>query len=82
MNANKAVELGFADKVMYADDEEPADAKPEFTWNTANTGMFSRATVTNSLLGKIPRSKDPPAPVKPTGIPAESFYKRLSSILH
>jgi len=85
MNANKAVELGFADKIMFADDEEPA-AEPEFTWNRAGAGLFSRAAVTASLLGKIPKPKakpaEPSAPVKPAGTPIESLDKRLSLISH
>jgi len=82
MNANKAMELGFAEKIMFTGDEEPADdAKPEFTWNTATVGMFSRAAVTNSLLGKIPKQKSP-TPAKPTGTPIESLDKRLSLISH
>lgn len=90
MNANKAIELGFADKVMFADDEAPADTEPKITWNKASGGLFSRVAVTNSLLGKIPKPKDkdpiPPAepeqPVKPTGTPIESLEKRLSLISH
>jgi len=72
MNAKKAVELGFADKVLYADGEAPTDAKKLPAWNTAG-GMFSRAAVTNSLLGKIPKAEEPaepPAPDEPTEPPA------------
>ena len=91
MNANKAIELGFADKIMFADDE-PTDEKTGITWNTATLGMFSRAAVTNSLLGKIPKpkAKDPVPPekpepqetAKPAGTPIESLDKRLSLISH
>ena len=77
MNANKAIELGFADKIMFADDEEE-DTKTELSWNTANIGMFSRAAVTNSLLGKIPKPKEK----EPDGTPIESLFKRLSLISH
>ena len=86
MNAHKAVELGFADKILYADGEESTDTKPELAWNTVNVGMFSRAAVTNSLLGKIPKPKakepEPPAPAEPAGIPADSLYHRLNLINH
>jgi len=72
MNANKAVELGFADKIMYADDAEPED--------TGQSVIFSRAAVTNSLLGKMPKPKNPePAP---QGVPYEQLRKRLSLISH
>jgi ATP-dependent Clp protease protease subunit len=82
MNANKAVELGFADKILYAPDTETEDDTPAFTWNKAGGMLFSRAAVTNSLLGKMPK---PPAKSEPpveTGTPIESLDKRLSLISH
>ena len=84
MNANKAVELGFADKIMFADDVEPDESEePQFAWNKAGV-LFSRAAVTNSLLGKIPKPKpaERAEPAKPTGTPIESLAKRLSLISH
>ncbi len=84
MNAHKAVELGFADKIMFteetpAGDGRSADDGPDFAWNKA--GLFSRSAVTNSLLGKIPKPQntDPP---KATGTPIESLDKRLSLLSH
>jgi len=68
MNANKAVELGFADRVMFAGNKEAFD--------TGQGHIFSRAAVTNSLLGKIPKAKPK------TGTPIESLDKRLSLISH
>jgi len=65
MNAKKAVELGFADKIMFADLVDPE--------NTGQSLLFSRATVTNSLLGKLPK---PQPQIKP-GTPIESLDKRL-----
>jgi len=95
MNANKAVDLGFADKILYADGEEPADTKDARTWHTSNVGLFSRAAVTNSLLGRIPKPKaqenpDPAEdsakqdidPAEPSGVPADSLYHRLNLINH
>jgi ATP-dependent Clp protease protease subunit len=85
MNAHKAVELGFADKIMFAVEETPdADAGPEFTWNRASAGsscggLFSMTAVTNSLIGKIPKPADPKTPA---GTPIESLDKRLSLISH
>ena len=68
MNANKAIELGFADKMMFGKNEEVFDM--------GQGHIFSRAAVTNSLLGKIPK-------VKPkTGTPIESLDKRLALISH
>jgi ATP-dependent Clp protease protease subunit len=82
MNANKAVELGFADKILFTQDEEPEETEPTFSWN--KTGMlFSRAAVTNSLLGKMPKpAKTEPAPAQPAGTPIESLDKRLSLLSH
>ena len=65
MNAKKAVELGFADKIMFADFIDPA--------NSGQSLLFSRATVTNSLLGKLPKSQPKPK----HGTPIESLDKRL-----
>ena len=69
MNANKAIELGFANKLLFTDDERPMQ-------DTGQLLMFSRAAVTNSLLGKIPKQKPK------TGTPIESLDKRLSLITH
>ena len=74
MNANKAVELGFADKIMYADDAEPEDA--------GQSVIFSRAAVTNSLLGKMPKPKAKDPEPAPQGVPYEQLRKRLSLITH
>lgn len=68
MNAHKAVELGFADKILFTESEESQDIGEGL--------IFSRAAVTNSLLGKIPKPKSK------TGTPIESLYKRLSLISH
>ena len=69
MNANKAIELGFADELLFTENERtPQD--------TGQLLMFSRAAVTNSLLGKIPKQK------QKTGTPIESLDKRLSLITH
>lgn len=45
MNANKAIELGFADDLLFKSDEDSASAENSFT--------FSRRAVTNSLLSKV-----------------------------
>ena len=61
MNAHKAVELGFADGILYTENEESA---PD---NTVEALIFSRMAVTNSLLSKFPAATpvaetEPPAP--------------------
>lgn len=45
MNANKAVELGFADDILRRD--EPMEEQP------ANALMYSEAQVVNSLMGRL-----------------------------
>lgn len=67
MNANKAVELGFADKIMFAEGEKTA----------ADSLIFSRMAVTNSLISKLPKQPKPK-----TGASIESLDKRLSLISH
>lgn len=56
MNAKKAVELGFADKILYTDKE------PE-TEPILDSYLFGRRVVFNSLLSKLPKAQPPePAP--------------------
>jgi ATP-dependent Clp protease protease subunit len=67
LNANKAVELGFADGILFkGEDETPPDQLLE------NSFMFSRRAVTNSLLNKLPKTKLAKPPV-----PADELEKRL-----
>lgn len=69
-NAKKAVELGFADKILFSDDaEEAGEDKP------LEAVMFSRKAVTNSLLSKL-------MPEKKNGTPIEQLEKRLSLLAH
>jgi ATP-dependent Clp protease protease subunit len=76
MNAHKAVELAFADEVLYSENEQRDNS----------VGMsFSRMAVTNSLIDKFTaksaKPKDSTIPNN-TGIPIETLDKRLSLILH
>lgn len=75
MNANKAVELGFADKIMFAEGETTA----------ADSLIFSRMAVTNSLISKLPKQQKPktgtPSDVA-KATPVEWLDKRLSLISH
>ncbi|MDU2265253.1 head maturation protease, ClpP-related [Clostridium celatum] len=64
-NAQKAVELGFADKVLYEDSEEVTDGF-----------IFDKVTVTNALMRKIPKVKETQL-VGNTGIPHDQLLKRL-----
>jgi ATP-dependent Clp protease, proteolytic subunit ClpP len=69
MNAKKAVELGFADSVLYESREHPAD-------DAADGLIFSRAAVTNSLLSKIGQGKTR------NHVDAEPLKRRLFSMAH
>ena len=69
MNAKKAVELGFADSVLYADAQRPLT-------DTVDGLIFSRAAVTNSLLSKFGQG------TQANNVDAEPFKKRLFSISH
>ena len=70
MNANKAIELGFADDLLFKSDEGSASAENSFT--------FSRRAVTNSLLSKVKghRTSNPVL----TGTPIYDLEKRLNLI--
>lgn len=69
MNSKKAVELGFADSVLYEHREYSAD-------DTADGLIFSRAAVTNSLLSKIGQGKTR------NHVDAEPLKRRLFSMAH
>ncbi|MDO4564708.1 MAG: Clp protease ClpP [Clostridia bacterium] len=75
MNANKAIELGFADDVL-KDEKKVADEFAAFS--------FSRRAVTNSLLNKLTRSGKPTEPEKPeaTGRSVDALYERLNIMKH
>ncbi len=65
-SANKAVELGFADKVLYEDNQEEA----------TDGFIFDKVTVTNALMRKIPKAKQTQS-VAETGTPHDQLIKRL-----
>jgi ATP-dependent Clp protease, protease subunit len=69
-NARKAVELGFADGILFMEDESfPSE------FEVSGGMIFSRQAVTNSILQKL-KSKE-----KPKGTPIESLEKRLFLLL-
>ena len=72
LSANSAVEMGFADGMLYADSEKGAHA------HALTNLVFSRRAVTNSLLDKLKR-KSPPASAP--GTPVADLDKRLA-LLH
>lgn len=72
MNANKAIELGFADGVL--EDSKRHQATPTYS--------FSRRAVTNSLLDKVKTKEQPQPKPEPQGVLAESLQKRLNLIIH
>ena len=80
MDANKAVELGFADDVL-ARAEIPEDMEPP-----AVSMLYSKAAVVNSLMDKIaakcrtnPKKTEDP---KPKGRSVDSLYERLNLLKH
>jgi ATP-dependent Clp protease, protease subunit len=73
MNANKAMEYGFADGIL-EDEKKSPEAVVSFA--------FSRKAVTNSLLNKLAK-KSAPAPkpeVKPEGRCVDELKERLNAI--
>ena len=65
-NSTKALELGFADNILFSSEEE----------GIAEAMMFSRKAVTNSLLSKlIPKKEEPKTPI-------EQLEKRLNLLAH
>ena len=68
-NAKKAVELGFADKILF--DKEEQDEEEEI-----EAVIFSRKAVTNSLLNKLIQKKEEQK------IPVDQLEKRLNLLIH
>lgn len=63
LNANKAIELGFADDIMFMENKT----------TTENSFSFSRRAVTNSLLNKLSNQK-----ITEKGTPIDQLDTRLN----
>ena len=75
MNANKAVELGFADEILFKGEGDEEAALSE------NSFAFSRRTVTNSLFTKVARHERlEQYAAKNAGTPITDLDKRLNLI--
>jgi ATP-dependent Clp protease protease subunit len=80
MDANKAVELGFADEVMKRDKPDEDDEDEDEKDNTEGSMLYSEAKVVNSLMDKIAarcriEKKDSQADTK---VSADSLMERLN----
>lgn len=72
-SAKKAVELGFADRVLYEADSEPKD----------EGFIFDKVTVTNALLGKFPKGSKSKATSKmDSGTDNKASYEELNKRLN
>jgi len=67
LSAHKAVELGFADDLLFQAADDPAPPQQE-------SFAFSRRTVTNRLLNKLPREAEETEQKQP----AKPLYERLN----
>lgn len=77
MNANKAVELGFADGILQRPGETEDAGQPQISM------MYSKAAVTNSLMDKIAkkcRIQQKPAVPESTERSVDSLMERLNVI--
>lgn len=72
MNANKAIELGFADDLLKDEKKESEPSEVAFA--------FSRRAVTTNLLNKMAAKTASPAPKAPTGRSVDELRKRLNTI--
>ena len=78
-NAKKAVELGFADKILFSDGQEENDADGVAIGDEMTAPvMFSRQAVTNSMLSKL----IPPKKPAEKRTPADQLEKRLRLLSH
>lgn len=74
MNANMAVELGFADEIMqrsYEEEEMPQEAV---------SASYSRAAVTNSLMEKLAAKCKIETKPEPTGRSVDELMEHLNTI--
>lgn len=69
MSSNKAVELGFADTILYGDHNENTQIDNNF--------IFDKVTVINTLIGKFPKKEKTPMT---TGTSFDELSKRLNLI--
>ena len=78
MNAKKAVELGFADKILFANEDEEKKSEG------VEAMLFSRRAVTNSLIDKIKAQSQQftKAAVPDNRVSADALRSRLNLIVH
>lgn len=81
MNANKAVELGFADDILHRSAETQDVEQPQISM------MYSQVAVTNSLMNKIAakcriqqKNEQPETTEVPEGRTVDSIMERLNLI--
>ena len=78
MNAKKAVELGFADKILFANGDEEKQSEG------VEAMLFSQRAVTNSLIDKIKAQslKFVKAAKPETRVSADALRSRLNLLIH
>ena len=78
MNAKKAVELGFADKILFANEDEEKQSEG------VEAMLFSQRAVTNSLIDKIKAQslKFVKAAVPDNRVSADDLRSRLNLLIH
>ncbi len=78
MNAKKAVELGFADKILFANEDEEKQSEG------VEAMLFSQRAVTNSLIDKIKAQslKFVKAAVPDNRVSADALRSRLNLLIH
>ena len=78
MNAKKAVELGFADKILFANEDEEKQSEG------VEAMLFSQRAVTNSLIDKIKSQslKFVKAAVPNNRVSADALRSRLNLLIH
>jgi ATP-dependent Clp protease protease subunit len=67
MNARKAVELGFADKILYTKEYSEKD-------DVLDSYIFGRRVVFNSLISKLSKAKPSQPDPQPESVPEDNSY--------
>ena len=78
MNAKKAVEMGFADKILFANENEEKQSEG------VEAMLFSQRAVTNSLIDKIKAQSlnFVKAAVPDNRVSADALRSRLNLLIH
>jgi len=81
-SAKKAVDLGFADAMLFDQWETTDDEAEPFMWNSRSMVTAAVNAMRKKLPAKQTEPEDTPVPATTEGTPVEPLYHRLNLISH